>query len=55
MLSGDLPDGQAYREFNDGHIELQEVYTEDAKIKSGVLCILSDAEADKIRLENGLH
>ena len=54
ILSGDLPEGQGYREFNDGRIELQEVYTEGAKIKSRVLRVLTDAEAAKIRLDNGL-
>jgi hypothetical protein len=54
ILSAELPDGQAYREFNDGRIELQEVYTEGARIKSRVLRILSHTEAAKIRLDNGL-
>ncbi len=54
ILSDDLPDGQAYREFNDGHIEIQEVYTEGANIKSKLVRILSRIEADKIRMANGL-
>ena len=54
ILSDDLPDGHAYREFSDGHIEIQEVYTEGANIKSRLVRILSDTEAAKIRLANGL-
>ena len=54
ILSDNLPDGHAYREFNDGHIEIQEVYTEGANIKSRLIRILSDAEATKIRSDNGL-
>jgi hypothetical protein len=54
ILSSDLPDGQAYREFNDGRIEIHEAYTEGAKIKSKVVRVLSHAEAANIRMENGL-
>ena len=32
ILSGDLPEGQAYREFPDGHIEIQEVIEDGANL-----------------------
>lgn len=54
ILSGNLPDGQCYREFNDGRIELQEVYTEGAAIKTKVIRVISETEATKVRVENGL-
>jgi hypothetical protein len=54
ILSGNLPDGQCYREFSDGRIELQEVFTEGPTIKSKVIRILTDTEATKVRVENGL-
>lgn len=54
ILSETLPDGMGYKEFSDGHIEQHEVYTEGAAIKSRVIRTLTDMEATKIRIENGL-
>ena len=54
ILSDKLPDGQVYREFPDGHIELQEVFSIGSKFGSTVLQILKPLEADRIRKEYGL-
>jgi len=54
ILSDKLPDGQVYREFPDGHIELQEVYSNGAKYHSNVIQVLKPVEADRIRKEHGL-
>lgn len=54
ILSNKLPDGQVYREFPDGHIEIQEVFSIGAEFGSKVLQILSTPEADKVREEYGL-
>jgi hypothetical protein len=55
ILSDQLPDGQVYREFPDGRIELQEVFAEGAKFKSKVIQILKAPEADRVRKEYGLY
>ena len=54
ILSEQLPDGQVYREFPDGHIELQEVFADGAKFKSKVIKVLKAPEADRVRKEYGL-
>ena len=54
ILSEQLPDGQVYREFPDGRIELQEVFAEGTKFKSKVVKVLQAPEADRVRKENGL-
>ena len=54
ILSEQLPDGQVYREFPDGRIELQEVFAEGAKFKSKVIKVLNAPEADRVRKEYGL-
>ena len=54
ILSDKLPEGQVYREFPDGHIELQEVSAIGSKYNTRVLKILPSTEADHIRKENGL-
>ena len=54
ILSDKLPDGQVYREFPDGRIELQEVFAEGAKFKSRVIQILKAPDADRVRKEYGL-
>jgi len=54
ILSDKLPEGQAYREFSDGHIELQEIFAIGSKYSFKVLKTLTIQEADKIRRENGL-
>jgi hypothetical protein len=54
ILSDKLPEGQVYREFPDGRIELQEVFASGSKYKTTILKILSTIAADHIRKENGL-
>ena len=54
ILSENLPEGQVYREFPDGHIELQEVFTVGKVYKFKVLKVLAPAEADKVWAEYGL-
>ena len=58
ILSNELPEGQGFYEFADGHIEVQQVYTVGADIETKFVRRLSDAEANKIRekymKENGL-
>ena len=54
ILSEKLPEGQIYREFPDGHIELQEVFISGSKYKSKVIQILKAHEANKVRTEYGL-
>jgi len=54
ILSEQLPDGQVYREFPDGRIELQEVFAEGPKFSSKVIQVLKAPEADVVRKEYGL-
>ena len=54
ILSGDLPEGQAYREFPDGHIEIQEIIEDGANLKSKLIRNLTKAEAVDFRIKNGL-
>jgi len=54
ILSEQLPDGQVYREFPDGRMELQEVFAEGAKFRSKVIKVLNAPEADRVRKEYGL-
>jgi hypothetical protein len=54
ILSDTLPDGQVYREFADGRIELQQVSTTGAKFQYKVLRTLLASEADKVRRAYGL-
>ena len=54
ILSDKLPTGQVYREFPDGHIELQETFSIGSNFGSTVLQILSPIEADQVRKEYGL-
>ena len=54
MLSGDLPEGQVYREYADGRIELQEVFFVGPKFQCKVLRELTATEANKVRKANGL-
>jgi hypothetical protein len=49
LLSDKLPEGQVYREFADGHIEIQEVFSAGARFQHKVIRILSPPEADKVR------
>ena len=54
ILSEDLPEGQAYREFPDGHIEIQEITEDGADLKSKLVTNLTRAEVIDFRLKNGL-
>ncbi|PQJ12284.1 hypothetical protein CJD36_000560 [Flavipsychrobacter stenotrophus] len=54
ILSDKLPDGQVYREFADGHIELQEVFSTGSTFQYKVLKTLHASEADKVRKAYGL-
>jgi hypothetical protein len=54
ILSDKLPDGQVYREFPDGHIELQEVFYVGSKYQYKVLKTLPAPEAESIRIAYGL-
>ncbi len=54
ILSEKLPQGQAYREFADGHIEIQEVYSVGPDLQSRHIRTLTLAEAKKVRIEHGL-
>ena len=54
ILSESLPEGQAYREFPDGHIEIQEILEDGADLKSKLIRNLTKAEAVDFRLKNGL-
>jgi hypothetical protein len=49
ILSNELPEGQGFYEFADGHIEIQEVYTVGADIETRFIRRLTDAEANRIR------
>jgi hypothetical protein len=54
ILSENLPEGQAYREFPDGHIEIQEIIEDGADLKSKLIRNLTKAEAVDFRVKNGL-
>lgn len=54
ILSDKLPEGQVYREFSDGRIELQEIFVTGSEYNSTVLKTLSATEANLIRQEHGL-
>jgi hypothetical protein len=54
ILSDKLPEGQVYREFSDGRIELQEVFTVGSKFESRVINVLKSVDADRLRREHGL-
>ena len=54
MLSDKLPDGQVYREYADGRIEIQKMYIKDSNCHFKVLRVLPNNEADKVRRNYGL-
>ena len=54
ILSPELPDGQVYREYPDGHIELQQVFSMGTEFRYKVLKTISASEAEHIRMANGL-
>jgi len=54
IISDKLPEGQVYREFPDGHIELQSVFSIDANFESKTIKTLSPAEANQVLTEHRL-
>ncbi len=54
LLSDKLPDGQVYREYADGHIEIQEVFSVGTRFQHKILRVLPAPEADKVRSAYGL-
>lgn len=58
ILSSKLPEGQAFYEFADGRVEIQEVYTKGAEIETRLVRLLTDNEAtlviETFMKENGL-
>lgn len=55
ILSDELPEGQAYREYANGKMEVQEVYEEDFALKSKIVRLVAETEAARVRLIHGLH
>lgn len=51
ILSEKLPEGQVYREYADGRIEVQRVFTVGSQYKTKVLVVLPISEADRVRKE----
>ncbi|MHA4741285.1 hypothetical protein [Dyadobacter sp. MSC1_007] len=51
ILSDKLPEGQVYREYPDGRIELQQVFTVGPQYKTKVLTVLAGPDADRVREE----
>lgn len=54
ILSEELPEGQAYREFPDGHIEIQEITEDGADLGSKLVRTLTKAEVVSFRVKHGL-
>jgi hypothetical protein len=54
ILSSDLPSGQSYHEFPDGHIELMRVSTAGSVYRFIRLRTLTKSETAKVRKESGL-
>ncbi len=54
ILSENLPEGQVYREFADGRIEIQEIASAGKNFKTRVIKVLKGLQADKVRKAYGL-
>ena len=54
ILSDHLPEGQVYKEFSDGRIEVQEIIASGKKLRSRVVDILKGVDADAVREDYGL-
>ena len=54
ILSENLPEGQVYKEFADGRIEIQEVASAGKKFSTRVIKVLKGMQADSIRKIYGL-
>ena len=55
IVSEKLPEGQVYREFPDGRIELQQMAPNGPSFNFDVIRELPSAEADKVREAYGLR
>lgn len=55
ILAEDLPDGQVYKEFADGRIEIKEVKSAGKKFCTRVIKILKTVQAEKVRKACGLQ
>lgn len=54
ILSNKLPKGQVYKEYSDGHIEIQQVSSTGNTFKVKVLKTLAIKEAELVRSDYGL-
>ncbi|MBB6502584.1 hypothetical protein [Pedobacter cryoconitis] len=54
ILSEKLPEGQVYKEFADGRIEIQEVASAGKKFRTRVIKVLKGLQADNVRKAYGL-
>lgn len=54
ILSDKLPEGQVYREYPDGRIEIQEVFSVGTQFHSKLIEVLSPEAAERLRIENEL-
>lgn len=54
ILSEKLAEGQVYKEFADGRIEIQEVASDGKKFNTRVIKILKGFQADNVRKAYGL-
>ena len=54
ILSENLPEGQVYKEFVDGHIEIHEIASAGNKFSTRVIKVLKGMQADSIRKTYGL-
>lgn len=54
LLSENLPEGQVYKEFADGRIEIQEVAAAGKDFRTRVVKVFKGRQADSIRKRYGL-
>lgn len=54
LLSETLPEGQVYKEFADGRIEIQEVVSAGGDFRTRVVKVFKGTKADGIRKQYGL-
>ena len=54
ILSDKLPEGQVYREFPDGRIEIQQVSFSGPNFESTVIHTLAPSDAERVRKEHEL-
>jgi len=51
MLSENLPEGQSYQEFPDGHVEIRKVYARLDRYFSKTVRTLAEVEANRLLKE----